>query len=66
VAQWGNGVMEAWTFSNRLQAETMQASKGTLLLGLIYGYGSASNNWCARRRRSLAEGDVRLDGFGDG
>lgn len=44
TAQWGNGVTESWTFNNRLQAQTMQASKGGLLLGLTFGYGTANNN----------------------
>jgi len=39
-----NGVVESWTYNQRLQAESMTAAKAGTLLGLSYGYAATGNN----------------------
>ncbi|MEK7406086.1 MAG: hypothetical protein AAB225_13345, partial [Acidobacteriota bacterium] len=39
-----NGVVETWTYNERLQAQTVTAAKGGTLLGLTYGYALGNNN----------------------
>jgi len=39
-----NGVVESWTYSQRLQAQTITAAKAGTLVGLTYGYAATGNN----------------------